>query len=128
MPEVERPTKKKRNCSPFRLWNADSFHCSLIPNQYFKASNQGSFNLTFTGTAFINPSDGSHVMADALNAGYHLKSALALPKGGPGGTGATDYVFVRGGSQQGVGRPRTLAVVCVCSGRVGTIYALAMPG
>jgi hypothetical protein len=38
-------------------------------------------------------------MADALNAGYRLKSALALPNGGPGGTGATEYVFIRGGNQ-----------------------------
>ena len=77
------------------------FHCALIPNLPLEVSNLGSFNLTFTGSrnAFINPSDCSQVMADALNAGYHLKSALALPNGGPGGTGATEYVFVRGANQ-----------------------------
>jgi len=75
------------------------FHCALIPNVPLESSNLGSFNLTFTGAAFINPSDCSKVMADALNAGYRLKSALALPNGGPGGTGATEYVFVRGGNQ-----------------------------
>ncbi len=75
------------------------FHCALIPNVPLESSNLGSFNLTFTGAAFINPSDCSKVMADALNAGYHLKTALALPNGGPGGTGATEYVFVRGGNQ-----------------------------
>jgi hypothetical protein len=78
-----------------------AFHCALIPNQPLDVSNLGSFNLTFTTAAnvFTSPSDCSKVMADALNAGYHLKSALALPNGGPGGTGATEYVFVRGGSQ-----------------------------
>lgn len=76
-----------------------SFHCALIPNLPLESSNLGSFNLTFTGAAFINPSDCSKVMADALNAGYRLKSALALPNGGPGGTGATEYVFVRGANQ-----------------------------
>jgi hypothetical protein len=75
------------------------FHCALIPNVPLESSNLGSFNLTFTGTPFINPSDCSKVMADALNAGYHLRTALALPNGGPGGTGATEYVFVRGGTQ-----------------------------
>ena len=76
------------------------FHCALIPNQTLESSNLGSFNLTFTSSnAFINPSDCSKVMADALNAGYRLKSALALPNGGPGGTGATEYVFVRGSNQ-----------------------------
>jgi hypothetical protein len=77
-----------------------AFHCALIPNLPLEVSNSGSFNLTFTSSnAFINPSDCSKVMADALNAGYRLKSALALPNGGPGGTGATEYVFVRGGNQ-----------------------------
>ena len=78
------------------------FHCALIPNQTLETSNLGSFNLTFTTAAniFTGPSDCSKVMADALNAGYHLKSALALPNGGPGGTGATEYVFVRGGGNQ----------------------------
>jgi hypothetical protein len=77
------------------------FHCALIPNVPLESSNLGSFNLTFTGSnAFINPSDCSKVMADALNAGYHLKSALALPNGGTGGTGATEYVLVRGANQQ----------------------------
>jgi hypothetical protein len=77
------------------------FHCALIPNETLESSNLGSFNLTFTTAAniFTSPSDCSKVMADALNAGYHLKSALALPNGGPGGTGATEYVFVRGGNQ-----------------------------
>ncbi len=77
------------------------FHCALIPNQTLETSNLGSFNLTFTSAAniFTSPSDCSKVMADALNAGYHLKNALALPNGGPGGTGATEYVFVRGTNQ-----------------------------
>jgi len=77
------------------------FHCALIPNQTLETSNLGSFNLTFTSAAntFTSPSDCSKVMADALNAGYRLKSALALPNGGPGGTGATEYVVVRGGNQ-----------------------------
>ncbi len=77
------------------------FHCALIPNQTLETSNLGSFNLTFTGpgSVFTSPSDCSKVMADALNAGYRLKSALALPNGGPGSTGATEYVFVRGGNQ-----------------------------
>jgi hypothetical protein len=77
------------------------FHCAPIPNQTLETSNLGSFNLTFTSAAntFTSPSDCSKVMADALNAGYRLKSALALPNGGPGGTGATEYVFVRGGNQ-----------------------------
>lgn len=76
------------------------FHCALIPNQTLEASNLGSFNMTFTRTNvnFIQPSDCAQVMADALNAGYHLKSELALPNGGPGGSGATEYVFLRGGS------------------------------
>ena len=77
------------------------FHCALIPNQTLETSNLGSFNLTFTSAAniFTSPSDCSKVMADALNAGYRLKSGLALPNGGPGGTGATEYVFVRGANQ-----------------------------
>jgi len=77
------------------------FHCALIPNQTLETSNLGSFNLTFTGpgNVFTSPSDCSKVMADALNAGYRLKSALALPNGEPEGTGATEYVFVRGGNQ-----------------------------
>jgi hypothetical protein len=74
------------------------FHCALIPNETLESSNLGSFNLTFTGTApnFTSPSDCSKVMLDALNAGYRLKSTLALPNGGPQGTGATEYVFFRG--------------------------------
>jgi hypothetical protein len=77
------------------------FHCALIPGQALETSNLGSFNLTFTRTNvnFTQPSDCSQVMADALNAGYHLRSELALPNGGPGATGATEYVFVRGGTQ-----------------------------
>ena len=77
------------------------FHCALIPNVPLESSNLGSFNLTFTSAAniFTSPSDCSKVMADALNAGYHLKTELALPNGGPGGTGATEYVFVRGTNQ-----------------------------
>lgn len=76
------------------------FHCALIPNQTLESSNLGSFNLTFTGAtgAFIQPSDCAKVMADALNAGYRLKAELALPNGGPNGTGATEYVFVKGGT------------------------------
>ena len=78
--------------------DAFTFQCGVIPNQPdFWAL--GSYHLTFTGTPFINPSDCSKVMADALNAGYHLKSALALPNGGPGGTGDSEYMFVRGGNQ-----------------------------
>jgi hypothetical protein len=77
-----------------------TFHCALIPNQTLETSNLGSFNLTFTTAQniFTSPSDCSKVMADALNAGYRLKSGLALPNGGPNGTGATEYVFVRGGN------------------------------
>ena len=44
----------------------------------------------------VNPSSCAQVMADVLNAGFRLKSALVLPNGGPGSTGATEYVFVRG--------------------------------
>lgn len=75
------------------------FHCALIPNQTLEASNLGSFNLTFTSSNvnFIQASDCAQVTRDALNAGYHLKSALALPNGGPNGTGATEYVFIKGG-------------------------------
>jgi hypothetical protein len=79
--------------------NVFVFHCALIPNVPLESSNLGSFNLTQTGGTIINPSDCSQVMADALNAGFHLKTALALPNGGPGGTGATEYVFVRGTNQ-----------------------------
>jgi hypothetical protein len=77
------------------------FHCALIPNLPLEVSNLGSFNLTFTTPAnvFTSPSDCSKVMLDAFNAGYRLKTALALPNGGPGGTGATEYVFVRGQNQ-----------------------------
>ena len=76
------------------------FHCALIPNQTLETSNLGSFNMTFTPTNvnFTQPSDCAQVTRDALNAGYHLKSALALPNGGPNGTGATEYVFIKGGS------------------------------
>jgi hypothetical protein len=74
------------------------FHCALIPNQTLETSNLGSFNLTFSGPSnvFTSPSDCSKVMLDALNAGYKLKSELSLPNGGPQGTGATEYVFIRG--------------------------------
>ena len=73
-------------------------HCSLIPNQ--TTGQLGSFNLTFTpsNVNFTQPGTCSSVMADALNAGYRLKSELALPNGGPNGTGATEYVFVKGGT------------------------------
>ncbi|HEV2194414.1 MAG TPA: hypothetical protein VGR55_02475 [Candidatus Acidoferrum sp.] len=73
------------------------FHCALIPNQDPFAGNLGSFNMTFTNSNvnFTQPSDCAQVMRDALNGGYKLKSALALPNGGPGGTGATEYVFIR---------------------------------
>lgn len=76
------------------------FHCALIPNQTLETSNLGSFNLTFSSAAniFTSPSDCSKVWLDALNHGYTLQSALALPNGGPGGTGATEYVFVRQGT------------------------------
>ena len=74
------------------------FQCSVIPNQpdFFAL---GSFHSTGTGAAgavVITPSDCASVIAQALNAGYHLKSELALPNGGPTGTGATEYVLVRG--------------------------------
>jgi hypothetical protein len=59
----------------------------------------GALTFTSAANAFTSPSDCSKVMADALNAGYHLRTSLALPNGGPGGTGATEYVFVRGGNQ-----------------------------
>jgi hypothetical protein len=75
------------------------FQCSVIPNEPdFWAL--GSYHLTFTNSNvnFTQPSDCSQVMRDALNAGYHLRSELALPNGGPNGTGVTEYVFVRGGS------------------------------
>jgi len=77
------------------------FHCALIPNETLETSNLGSFNLTFSSaqTIFTTPSDCSKVMLDALNAGYRLKTALALPNGGPGATGATEYVFIRGGNE-----------------------------
>lgn len=79
--------------------NVFVFHCALIPNVPLESSNLGSFNLTQTGGPTINASDCSQVMADALNAGFHLKTELALPNGGPGGTDATEYVFVRGTNQ-----------------------------
>ena len=74
------------------------FHCALIPNQALEVSNLGSFNMTYSNTnvGFIQPSDCSEVTAEALKAGYRLKSALALPNGGPNGTGATEYMFVKG--------------------------------
>ena len=77
------------------------FQCSVIPNQpdFFAL---GSYHFTGTGApgaVVINPTDCAGVMAQALNAGYRLKSELALPNGGLGGTGATEYVFVRGGNQ-----------------------------
>ena len=73
------------------------FHCALIPGQPFDTSNLGSFNTTFTNSNgnFVQVSDCAQVMRDALNAGYQLKTALALPNGGPGGTGATEYVFIK---------------------------------
>jgi hypothetical protein len=83
-------------------FDAFVFHCDLIPNQTLETSNLGSFNLTYSSAASpafsIQPSDCSKVIADALNLGYRLKSALALPNGGPNGTGATEYVFIRGGT------------------------------
>jgi hypothetical protein len=57
------------------------FHGALIPHVPLESSNLGSFNRTFTGFPFINASACSKVMADAPNAGYRLKSALAFPKG-----------------------------------------------
>lgn len=73
------------------------FHCALIPGQPLDTSNLGSFNTTFTNSNgnFVQVSDCAQVMRDALNAGYQLKTALALPNGGPGGTGATEYVFIK---------------------------------
>jgi hypothetical protein len=73
-----------------------TFQCGVIPNTPdFWAL--GSYHLTRSANANnIDVSNCSQVMADALNAGFHLKSALALPNGGTGGTGATEYVFVRG--------------------------------
>ena len=74
-------------------------HCTLNPDQTV-STQLGSFALTFTrsNVNFTEPSTCSQVIADALNAGYHLKSELALPNGGPNGTGATEYVFVKGGT------------------------------
>lgn len=73
------------------------FHFALIPGQPLDTSNLGSFNTTFTNSNvnFITVSDCAQVMRDALNAGYQLKTALPLPNGGPGGTGATEYVFIK---------------------------------
>ena len=83
-------------------FDAFVFHCALIPNETLETSNLGSFNLTASGpnspAASIQPSDCSKVIADALNLGYRLKSELALPNGGPNGTGATEYVFIKGGT------------------------------
>ena len=77
------------------------FQCGVIPNQPDLFA-LGSYHLTGTGapaSVVINPSDCAGVMAEALNAGYRLKSELALPNGGPAGSGATEYVLVRGGNQ-----------------------------
>ncbi len=75
------------------------FHCSVIANEpdFFAL---GFSHYTQSANApNVNPSSCAQVMADVLNAGFRLKSALVLPNGGPGGTGATEYVFVRGGNQ-----------------------------
>ncbi len=75
------------------------FHCSVIANQpdYFAL---GFSHYTQSANApNVNPSSCAQVMADVLNAGFRLKSALVLPNGGPGSTGATEYVFVRGTNQ-----------------------------
>ena len=78
------------------------FQCSVIPNQpdFFAL---GVFHFTPSsapGAVVINlNTDCAGVITQGLNAGYHLKSELALPSGGPTGTGATEYVLVRGGSQ-----------------------------
>lgn len=72
------------------------FHCSTIPNQpaFFAL---GFEHYTPSANApNVNPSSCAQVMADVFNAGFHLKSALVLPNGGATGTGATEYVFVRG--------------------------------
>ena len=76
-----------------------TFQCGVIPNTPdFWAL--GSYHLTGSANVNnINVSNCSQVMADALNAGFHLKFALALPNGGPGGTGATEYVFVCGANE-----------------------------
>ena len=75
------------------------FHCSVIANQpdYFAL---GFSHYTQSANApNVNPSSCAQVMADVLNAGFRLKSALVLPNGGPSSTGATEYVFVRGTNQ-----------------------------
>jgi len=74
------------------------FHCSVIPSQPITAL--GFSNYTQSANApNVNPSSCAQVMADVLNAGFRLKSALVLPNGGLSGTGATEYVFVRGTNQ-----------------------------
>ena len=72
------------------------FHCSVVANQpdYFAL---GFSHYTQSANApNVNPTSCAQVMADVLNAGFRPKSALVLPNGGPGSTGATEYVFVRG--------------------------------
>jgi len=74
------------------------FHCSIIPSAPAQAL--GFSNYTNSANApNVNPSSCAQVMADVLNAGFRLKSALALPNGGPGSTGTTEYVFVRGANE-----------------------------
>ncbi len=74
------------------------FHCSVIPSAPAQAL--GFSNYTQSANApNVNPSSCAQVMADVLNAGFRLKSALVLPNGGPASTGATEYVFVRGLNQ-----------------------------
>jgi hypothetical protein len=76
------------------------FHCSVIAGQPdYWALGTSHFTFTTSNLNFVQPSDCSQVIADALNAGYRLKSSLVLPNGGPGGSGATEYVLVRGGNQ-----------------------------
>lgn len=75
------------------------FQCSVIANQPDNVALGFSHYTPSANAPNVNPSDCAQVMAEVLNAGFRLKSALVLPNGGPGSTGATEYLFVRGGSQ-----------------------------
>lgn len=72
------------------------FHCSVISNQSDNFALGFSHYSQSANAPNVNPSSCAQVMADLLNAGFRLKSALVLPNGGPGSTGTTEYVFVRG--------------------------------
>jgi hypothetical protein len=75
------------------------FHCSVIANQPDNFALGFSHYSQSANAPNVNPSSCAQVMADLLNAGFRLKSALVLPNGGPGSTGATEYVFVRGANE-----------------------------